>query len=173
MQCGEAVFEWLIGTAESASPHPVDRYLLLEIHRRWFETTFPADAGHLRTGLVLNRKGTAVAPPTILPSLENAFDNWAWRRTHLVPDDDGAQVEFIVAEANSLVVDVYDIHPFVDGNTRTTWHLRNYVLMFDGLRPLVDLEDQERYEDAWWSSTPHEHDELDQIVLLELAAQDR
>lgn len=45
--------------------------------------------------------------------------------------------------------------------------------MLDGLRPLVDLRDQDAYEDAWWKATPHDHEELDRIVLEELDAQDR
>jgi hypothetical protein len=76
-------------------------------------------------------------------------------------------------EANTLTIAVYDVHAYIDGNTRTTWHLRNYLLMLDGLRPLVDLLDQPAYEEAWWPSTPQDHAALDAIVLNELAAQDR
>lgn len=45
--------------------------------------------------------------------------------------------------------------------------------MLNGLRPLIDLSDQERYEDAWWNATAANHDELDDVVLRELATQDR
>ena len=70
-----------------------------------------------------------------------------------------------------MAVRIYDIHPFLDGNTRATWHLRNYALMLDGLRPLVDLADIDRYESVWWTATAEDHDELDEIVLTELADQ--
>jgi hypothetical protein len=50
-------------------------------------------------------------------------ENWNWRRERYRPTDDLDLIEFIVAEANTLAVRVYDIHPFLDGNTRATWHL--------------------------------------------------
>jgi hypothetical protein len=43
--------------------------------------------------------------------------------------------------------------------------------MLDGLRPLVDLGNLDRYEGAWWSATAKDHDELDAVVLAELAVQ--
>jgi hypothetical protein len=43
--------------------------------------------------------------------------------------------------------------------------------MLDGLRPLVDLADLDRYEHAWWSATATDHSQLDEIVLTGLAAQ--
>ena len=123
--------------------------------------------------MVSNRKETAAEVAMIVPGVMGACDNWNYRRQHAKPSDELELIEFIVAEANTLVVDIYDIHPFVDGNTRTTWHLRNYVLMLDGLRPLVDLRDQKAFEDAWWAATAHDHAELDRVVLEELDAQDR
>ena len=170
---GEGVLRWLEALADSDSPRLVDLHLVREIHHRWFETTFPADAGRDRTQMVLNRKGTAVEVDAILPAVLGACENWNWRRERLAPDNDPELVEFAVAEANVLTVRVYDVHPFIDGNTRTTWHLRNYLLMLDGLRPLIDLNDQDRYEKAWWNTTAEDHDELDDVVLDELAAQDR
>lgn len=170
---GEDVLRWLEALAISEMPHAVDLHLVREIHRRWFETTFPADAGRDRTQMVLNRKGTAVEVDAILPAVVSACENWNWRHEQFAPDDDVELVEFAVAEANALTVRVYDVHPFIDGNTRTTWHLRNYLLMLNGLRPLIDLSDQERYEEAWWNATADDHDDLDDVVLRELAAQDR
>jgi fido (protein-threonine AMPylation protein) len=159
------------GVATSETPWPVDLKLVREIHFRWFETTFPADAGHFRTQMVLNRKSTAVEVEAILPAIQDACENWNWRRERYRPPDDLDLIEFIVAEANTLAVRVYDVHPFLDGNTRATWHLRSYLLMLEGLRPLVDLADIDRYEHAWWDSTAETHDELDQVVLTELASQ--
>ncbi len=170
LHSGNSLLRWL-EQAVASDPPPVRPELVQEIHFRWFETTFPADAGRLRTEMVLNRKGTAVEVEAILPAIQNACENWSWRRQHCKPTDDLEFVEFVVAEANTLTVRVYDVHPFVDGNTRATWHLRNYLLMLDGLRPLIDLVDLDDYERAWWSATPEDHDELDATVLRELARQ--
>jgi fido (protein-threonine AMPylation protein) len=168
---GENVLRWLEAVATSETPWPVGLKLVREIHFRWFETTFPADAGHFRTQMVLNRKSTAVEVEAVLPAVQGACENWNWRQERYRPTDDLDLVEFIVAEANTLAVRVYDIHPFLDGNTRATWHLRSYLLMLEGLRPLVDLADIDRYERAWWDSTAESHDELDRVVLTELASQ--
>lgn len=170
---GDDALRWLEALATSDSPWPVDLHLVREIHRRWFETTFPTDAGRDRTQMVLNRKGTAVEVDAILLAVVGACENWNWRREHHAPDDDADLVDFVVAEANTLTVRVYDVHPFIDGNTRTTWHLRNYLLMLNGLRPLIDLNDQDRYEKAWWNATADDHNTLDQVVLDALDAQDR
>jgi hypothetical protein len=121
--------------------------------------------------MVLNRKSTAVEVEAILPAIENACENWRWRRSNCSPNDDVELIEFIVVEANTLAVRIYDVHPFIDGNTRATWHLRNYLFMLEGLKPLVDLADFDAYEAAWWKATAEDHDDLDAIVLAELAAQ--
>ena len=113
-----------------------------------------------------------MAVEAILPAVDQACGNWAWRRDNVAPDNEGELIEFIVAEANTLTVAVYDVHPFVDGNTRTTWHLRNYLLMLDGLRPLTDLDDQAAYEEAWWEATTQDHVRLDAVVVRELDAHD-
>ena len=170
---GEEVLLWLTTLAESSPPRDVDIHLVFEVHRRWFESTFPADAGHERKTMVLNRKGTAVEAEAIVPAVVNACGNWAYRRAHHVPESDEELVTFIIDNANTLTVDVYDVHPFLDGNTRTTWHLRNYLLMLDGLRPLIGLADEEAYLAAWWSATAHEHVALDAVVIAELDRQDR
>jgi fido (protein-threonine AMPylation protein) len=167
-RCGQEVLRWLEGLAASEQFLPVDIHLIREIHFRWFETTFPADAGRERTQVVLNRKGTAAPVEGIIDGVMSACGNWTWRRENIKPSDAAEEIEFIVAEANSLAVAVYDVHPFVDGNTRATWHLRNYVLMLDGLHPLLDLADEGAYNEAWWKATPLSHDELDRVVLEEL-----
>ena len=82
-------------------------------------------------------------------------------------------IEFIVAEANTLAIRVYDVHPFIDGNTRATWHLRNYLLMLDGLQPLIDLAHPLSYEKAWWSASFEDHAQVDAVVLGELTLQER
>lgn len=169
---GEDVLLWLEQLATSERSRPIDVGLINDVHWRWFESTFPADAGRHRTRMVLNPKGTSHAVEAILPAVSNGCENWAWRREH-APAEEVAQIRAIVAEANTLAITVYDAHPYVDGNTRTTWHLRNYALMLCGLRPLIDLDDQAAYEAAWLGATPHHHDALDRIVITELAKQDR
>lgn len=168
---GEQVLRWLEEVATSDEPWPVDRKLVEEIHFRWFETTFPADAGRFRTQMVINRKSTAVEVEAILPAIENACENWNWRRSNCSPGDDVELMEFLVVEANTLAVRVYDVHPFIDGNTRATWHLRNYLFMLEGLKPLVDLADFDAYEEAWWKATAESHGDLDAVVLAELVNQ--
>jgi fido (protein-threonine AMPylation protein) len=169
---GQNVLRWLEAVATSEAPWPVDVQLVQEIHFRWFETTFPADAGRFRTEMVLNRKGSAVEVEAILPAVQSACENWTWRRKRFRPLDDAELIQFIVTEANTLVVRVYDVHPFIDGNTRATWHLRNYLLMLDGLRPLIDLADSASYESAWWGASSEDHALVDGIVLDELAQQE-
>ena len=170
---GQNVLRWLEAVATSETPWDVDVRLVQEIHFRWFETTFPADAGKFRTQMVLNRKGSAVEVEAILPAVQSACENWTWRRERFRPTDDAELVQFLVVEANTLAVRVYDVHPFIDGNTRATWHLRNYLLMLDGLRPLIDLADLASYENAWWNAAPEDHATLDEVVLGELVQQER
>jgi Fic family protein len=168
---GQNVLRWLEAVATSEAPWPVDVRLVQEIHFRWFETTFPADAGRFRTQMVLNRKGSAVEVEAILPAVQSACENWTWRRERFRPANDPELIQSIVTEANTLAIRVYDIHPFIDGNTRATWHLRNYLLMLDGIRPLIDLADPAGYEHGWWNASSEDHEYLDQVVLTELAAQ--
>jgi hypothetical protein len=171
-RCGNDVLLWLETVATSAEPMQVNIHLAKEIHFRWFETTFPADAGRERTEMVLNRKGAAAEVEAILPGMENACGNWTWRRETVSPANEADEIEFIVAEANCLAISAYDVHPFLDGNTRATWHLRNYALMLDGLPPLIDLPDEDAYDEAWWNATPHDHRELDRLVLEALDGQE-
>jgi fido (protein-threonine AMPylation protein) len=168
---GEDVLRWLRELAGSDEPRAVDIYLVRDIHFRWFETTFPEDAGRERTEMVLNRKGTAVSVDAVLPGVVDACKNWKWRQRFAPSGPEF--VEFVVAEANALSVAVYDVHPFIDGNTRATWHLRNYLFMREGLRPLVRLNDPDTYESLWWQASAQDHGELDRVVLQEIAAQDR
>jgi len=172
-RCGAEVLKWLQSLASSDEPRDVDIALVREIHYRWFATTFPADAGRERTQMVLNRKGTAVPVEAIIPGIANACDNWNWRREHCRPEDPGDEVRFIIAEANCVTVSLYDVHPFIDGNTRTTWHVRNYALMLDGLEPLTELSDEAAYNAVWWPATPLEHQPLDDRLIEELANHDR
>jgi fido (protein-threonine AMPylation protein) len=171
-RCGHEVSAWLEAVATGDRRNP-SIFLVREIHRRWFETTFPAAAGKDRQGMVTNRNAAPVPVDAIVPAVAGACGNWVYRREHFAPCDGPEFIEFVVAEANTLAVAIYDAHPFVDGNTRTTWHLRNYVLMLDGLLPLGDLADEAGYAAAWKSAQLHDHVELDRVVLAELLAHDR
>jgi fido (protein-threonine AMPylation protein) len=168
---GRRALKVLGEVATSPDPWPVDFKLIREIHFRWFETTFPADAGEFRTEMVLNRKGTAVEVEAILPAIDNACENWNWRQENMRPADEADLIEFVVVEANTLAVCVYDVHPFIDGNTRATWHLRNYALMLGGLPALNDPADPDTYDAAWWAATASDHEALDQVVSAELNLQ--
>lgn len=170
-ECGLRTVTFLGQVATSGDRWPVDFKLLKEIHFRWFETTFPADAGEFRTEMVLNRKGTAVEVEAILPAIDNACENWNWRRENSRPVDEAELIEFVIVEANTLAVSVYDVHPFIDGNTRATWHLRNYALMLDGLPALDDPADPDTYDAAWWAATVSDHEALDRAVSAELDLQ--
>lgn len=172
-RCGAEMLSWLAELAASGPSRPVDIGLVREIHYRWFATTFPADAGRERTQIVLNRKGTAAPVEAIIPGMSNACENWRWRRENCRPEDPAEEIRFIIAEANCLTVSLYDVHPFIDGNTRTTWHVRNYVLMLDGLRPLIEPSDEDAYNAAWWPATPFDHRALDDLLIDELARADR
>jgi hypothetical protein len=85
---GLDVLRWIEALATADRPRPVDVNLVTEIHRRWFETTFPSDAGRIRSSLVVNRKGTAVPVEAILPAVVEACDTWSWRQEHAAPGDD-------------------------------------------------------------------------------------
>lgn len=148
---------WREAVATSSTPRSVNLSLVLEVHRRWFDTTFPADSGRTRTEMVMNRKATAVAVEAILRE----------RRSHRRGRDRRVHRR----RSEHLAVTPYDVHPFLDGNTRTTWHLRNYVLI--GLRSLADTGDEDAYMEAWWSATPSAHDDLDRMVLEQLDREDR
>ena len=43
--------------------------------------------------------------------------------------------------------------------------------MLDGLPPLDDLRERDRYMAAWWDATAEDHDDLDRAVLTEINAQ--
>jgi hypothetical protein len=52
-------------------------------------------------------------------------------------------------------------------------HLRNFLLMLDGLRPLIDLADEDAYKSSGGAATGHDYTALDAIVLNELSRRDR
>ncbi|HEX3830533.1 MAG TPA: Fic family protein [Solirubrobacteraceae bacterium] len=171
-RCGAEILVWLEQLAGLDDPPQIDVAFVREVHYRWFATTFPADAGRERTGMVRNRKQTAAPVEAILPGIDQACGNWKWRHDNYWPADALEEIRFIVSEANCLAVALYDVHPFVDGNTRTTWHMRNYALMRDGLRPLIDVGNEDVYDAVWVAASALDHRDLDDLVLAELARED-
>jgi Fic family protein len=145
--------------------------LIQDIHRMWFKSTFPDQAGRQRTVMVTNRKGTAVPVDAIVDGVEAACGDWRWRQENLNPGESLDQIEFAVSEANELVIRVYDIHPFLDGNTRATFSLRNLLLVRAGLYAIQEV-DVPAFMDAWWAATPGDHERLDDLVLSALIDQD-
>jgi fido (protein-threonine AMPylation protein) len=162
---------WIDRAATGLEVEDIGWPLVQDIHRMWFESTFPDDAGRQRSVMVLNRKNTAVAVDAIVGAVESSCGDWRWRQEHLFPADGVDQIEFAVAEANELVVRIYDIHPFLDGNTRATFSLRNLLLVRAGLYALQEV-DVQPFLDAWWNATPGHHERLDEIVIEALVAQD-
>jgi fido (protein-threonine AMPylation protein) len=152
-------------------PHPIDTKLVAEIHERWFKTAFPGVAGYIRRQEeVENRKATAWPARNVGVGVLTACADWGAARGQYTAPDYFTGLMFYVNQANRLAVRIYDIHPFLDGNTRATWSLRNYALMRCGLDPLAQLEDEERYRHAWWQSKPENHLYLDEVVAEELVA---
>lgn len=162
---------WVDRHGVSSGPDDVHWGLICHLHSMWFQSTFPGHAGVQRGVIVANRKGTAVAPSAIVEACENSCADWRYRQEHYSPDDPVEQLEFAVAEANELSVRIYDIHPFIDGNTRTTFSLRNLLLVRAELYGL-ETADHQKLADAWWNARPGDHGRLDELVLESLIEQD-
>jgi Fic family protein len=162
---------WVDRNAINLETEEIAWPLIQGIHRMWFGSTFPDDAGKPRGVMVANRKGTAVPVGAIIDGVEAACGDWRWRQENLSPDDAIEQIEFTVAEANELVIRVYDIHPFLDGNTRATFSLRNLLLVRGGLYALQEV-DVEPFLDAWWKAHPGSHERLDGLIVEALVEQD-
>ncbi len=170
LRCGWQVELWLRRLAER-EPVSVDTHLVSEIHERWFSTAFPNVAGYIRRQEeVENRKVTAWPARDVGVGVLNACADWETAVREYQAPDYFTGLVFYVSQANRLAVRIYDIHPFLDGNTRVTWSLRNYALLRCGLDALAGLDDMERYNRAWWAATPSNHMFLDEVVAEELVA---
>jgi hypothetical protein len=60
--------------------------------------------------MVINRKGTALEVDAVLPAIAEACETWDWRQ-RFSPEDEAALVRFLVSEANTLTVRIYEVHP--------------------------------------------------------------
>lgn len=144
---------------------------MAEVHRRWFRTTFPNVAGYVRRQEeVRNRKATAWPARSVEGGVREACLDWEAATAAHRPESRIEGMLFSVQQANRVAVRVYDIHPFLDGNTRATWSLRNYALLRTGLGALAGLGDRRRYARAWWQAAPDDHAFLDEVVAEELVA---
>ncbi|KAL5008931.1 hypothetical protein ScPMuIL_014512 [Solemya velum] len=108
---------------------------ILEIHKRVLGYVDPLEAGRIRTTQVFVGDFTP-PPPTDLAYLMDKFINWLNEETsELHP------IEFAALAHYKLVT----IHPFYDGNGRTSRLLMNLILMQAGFPP-VTIKVQDRHE---------------------------
>ncbi|XP_033100038.1 protein adenylyltransferase FICD-like [Anneissia japonica] len=107
-----------------------------EIHRRVIGNVDPIEAGHFRTNQVF--VGDHIpAPPSDLEELMVEFINW-------LNSDEALDLHPIELAALAHYKLVH-IHPFVDGNGRTSRLLMNVILMQAGYPP-IDIKVSERHE---------------------------
>lgn len=112
---------------------------ILEIHRRVLGYVDPLEAGRIRTTQVFVGDFTP-PPPSDLAYLMDKFINWLNEETsELHP------IEFAALAHYKLVT----IHPFYDGNGRTSRLLMNLILMQAGFPPVtIKVEDRHEYYDV-------------------------
>lgn len=110
---------------------------ILDIHRVILTKIDDANAGRYRTVPVRIAGSTVVMPnPVKVSDLMKGFVKWL-----IAPNNEHAII--ISADAHYKLV---SIHPFVDGNGRTTRILMNLLLMQEGYPPaLIRKEDRKRY----------------------------
>lgn len=110
---------------------------LLQIHRRVLGFVDPVEGGRLRATQVFVADFVP-APPEDVPVLMNDFVEWLNSEEALSLHP----VEFAALAHYKLVV----IHPFYDGNGRTSRLLMNWILMQAGFPPVtIKVEDRARY----------------------------
>lgn len=113
---------------------------ILEIHRRVLGYVDPIEAGHIRTTQVFVGSHVPPAPASVEPLLEEFVD---WMNSEEMQDLH--PVEFAALAHYKLVY----IHPFMDGNGRTSRLLMNLVLMRAGFPPvIVKVSDRHEYYEA-------------------------
>lgn len=159
------------GFMREARSQPVELSVgvVAAVHRAIFSEAFPKHAGRFRSVDVLSRRGEVARwqnVPVLVGQVVTGFGDavdLATLRTGN-PGSAGTTVHC----ANLLAVRLHHIHPFIDGNTRACWTLRNIVLVSGGLPPLTELRDELRHDQAWWAAQPHDCDLLDDAVIEEL-----
>ena len=113
---------------------------ILEIHKRVLGYVDPTEAGVLRTTQVFVGEFTPPAPAAV-PKLMDDFVLWLNSEDTLGLHP----IEFAALAHYKLVV----IHPFYDGNGRTSRLLMNLILMQAGFPPVtIKVEERLRYYEA-------------------------
>lgn len=110
---------------------------ILEIHKRVMGFVDPVEGGHFRKTQVFVG-GHTPPPPSDIPPLMRRFENWlnSWEALTLHP------VRYAAFAHYKLV----HIHPFYDGNGRTSRLLMNTILMQAGYPPIIILkQDRQTY----------------------------
>ncbi|CAH1393626.1 unnamed protein product [Nezara viridula] len=110
---------------------------ILEIHRRVLGFVDPVEAGTLRRTQVFVG-GHIPPPPSNIPPLMEQFEKWlnSWEAMRLHP------VKYAAFAHYKLVY----LHPFNDGNGRTSRLLMDTILMQAGYPPVIILkQDRHRY----------------------------
>ncbi len=170
---GQRAFQSLINEAATA-PEPADSILLQRVHRLWFEGAFPDEAGRFRREVVLSRRPRVSAPHAIANDVAAAFvgfeEEWIAvggdRRVRRIVSK--RDLHSVIALANRITVQIHHIHPFLDGNTRACFTLRAYLLVRAGLPVVTGRGMEARVRRAWDAAHPHDHSELDGVLLDQL-----
>ncbi|EUB63644.1 Adenosine monophosphate-protein transferase FICD [Echinococcus granulosus] len=128
----DAAFKYLNTTLLSGSASPISLSDILELHRRVLSFINLAEAGHLRQTQVF--VGDHIPPPAnMLPDLMQELVDW-------INSDEAAAMHPIELAALAHWKLVY-IHPFYDGNGRTSRLVMNLLLMRAGFPPAIVRKD--------------------------------
>ncbi|CDS40601.1 adenosine monophosphate protein transferase [Echinococcus multilocularis] len=128
----DAAFKYLNTTLLSGSASPISLSDILELHRRVLSFINLAEAGHLRQTKVF--VGDHIPPPAnMLPDLMQELVDW-------INSDEAAALHPIELAALAHWKLVY-IHPFYDGNGRTSRLVMNLLLMRAGFPPAIVRKD--------------------------------
>ncbi|XP_071454869.1 protein adenylyltransferase Fic [Hetaerina americana] len=134
-----------VNTTLAHSVGNVNLTLILEIHRRVLGFVDPLEAGRFRRTQVF--VGSHVPPPPKdLPALMDAFVQWL--------NSDAALHLHPVRHAALAHYKLVALHPFTDGNGRTSRLLMNMILMQAGYPPVIILKRDrlKYYETLQWAN---------------------
>ncbi len=134
-----ATWQWLRPLAQQRQP--LTKAMILEIHRRLMQGIFGDEAGLYRRAPVYIRGAWHVPPNWVkVPQL---VEDW------IAQYSAGPGDEHLVRLAARAHIDLVDIHPFLDGNGRTTRMVVNVLLMQANYPPaLYAVEDRDQYIQA-------------------------
>jgi fido (protein-threonine AMPylation protein) len=152
--------------AAARSPLRMELEDLLRWHTGIFNTTFPHEAGHLRSaqtqfgvrwredGELHQRATTGADPAALCPELRAAFAAYNAERERCPPERRSLRETAIAAA--SLYADILRTHPFDDGNLRGAYPALQGALVSLGGRA-VDFQDAltEHDEALGWALRPN------------------